>query len=80
MEETPEKDRSATFYIDLGINYQSAKQYEKSIECWNKTLALDPKSSTAHNNIGVSYVFMKKYSFFNTKYELRASNFFVHMF
>jgi tetratricopeptide (TPR) repeat protein len=61
MEATPEKDRTAAFYLDLGLNYQHSKQYLKSIVAWDKMLVLDPKNALAYNNIGVSNLLLFKY-------------------
>lgn len=61
MENTPEKDRTFGFYIDLGLNYQLAKKYQKSIYIWNKAIDIDSKDPRPYNNIGVSLIYLKKY-------------------
>jgi protein O-mannosyl-transferase len=42
-------------YLQLGNCYNYLKQYEKSIENYNKVLALDPNDDNAHNNLGITY-------------------------
>lgn len=61
MEKTAEKDRTFDFFIDLGLNYQLAKKYEKSIEVWNKAIKTNSKDARPYNNIGVSLIYLKQY-------------------
>lgn len=61
MEKTSEKDRTFDFYIDLGLNYQLAKKYEKSIEIWNRAIKINSKNARSYNNIGVSFIYLKRY-------------------
>jgi len=41
--------------LQLGNCYNYLKQYELSIEYYNKVLAVDPDDKNAHNNLGITY-------------------------
>lgn len=43
-------------YFDLGLIYYNQKQFNKTIECWNKIVALDPKSADIMFSIGKVYL------------------------
>ena len=42
-------------YLQLGNCYNYLKQYEKSIEHYNKVLAMDPNDDNALKNMGITY-------------------------
>ena len=41
-------------YILKGNEFYYKKKYEKSIECYDKALEIDPKNATAWNNKGLA--------------------------
>jgi tetratricopeptide (TPR) repeat protein len=42
-------------YLQLGNCYNYLKQYEKSVENYNKVLSMDPNDENARNNLGITY-------------------------
>ena len=42
-------------YINLGLAYYNAKQYEPAIKAWKKALEYNPKGDLAYNNIAAAY-------------------------
>lgn len=60
-EAIPVAERKPKDYLDLGLDYFSLKQYEKSIELFKECLKLDPSNSLAYNNMGTSYMFLRNY-------------------
>ncbi len=42
-------------YLQLGNAYNYLKDYEKSIQYYNKVLAMDPDDDNAMNNLGITY-------------------------
>ena len=42
-------------YINLGLAYYNAKQYEPAIKAWEKALEYNPKGDLAYNNIAAAY-------------------------
>jgi tetratricopeptide (TPR) repeat protein len=53
--------KDEAYYINLGLNYYNAGQYDTAIESWEEALALNPGSALIHNNIGSAYNAMKEY-------------------
>jgi len=47
--------------IDLSVAYINNQMPEKSIECLDKALELNPNSAVAYNNKCVAYTLMKEY-------------------
>jgi tetratricopeptide (TPR) repeat protein len=45
----------------LGLSYQNLHQIEKSIDCFENTLKLNPKNFSALNNLGISYKKLRNY-------------------
>ncbi len=48
-------------YINLGLAYYNAAQYEPAIKAWEKALEYNPKGDLAYNNIAAAYGGMKNY-------------------
>ncbi len=46
----------------LGLSFQNLHQTEKSIECFENALNLNPKNFSALNNLGLSYKKLRNYS------------------
>src|SRR4051812_12163196 len=42
-------------YINLGLTYYNAAQYQESIKAWEKALEYNPKGELAFNNIAAAY-------------------------
>lgn len=61
MEKTPVDKRTVPFYIDYGMHYFKAGDFDKSIEIWNKIFDLEPKNTVALNNIGTAFMMKNQY-------------------
>ncbi|MEQ8469842.1 MAG: tetratricopeptide repeat protein [Marinoscillum sp.] len=48
-------------YIDEGIAYHDAGEYELAVEAYQHALYLNDSSSLAHYEIGMTYMYMKEY-------------------
>ena len=46
----------------LGLSFQNIHQIEKSINCFENALGLNPKNFSASNNLGLSYKKLKNYN------------------
>lgn len=47
---------TAENYIALGIQQLRVKKYDEAVESFHQAVKLDPSSSQAHHNLGVTYV------------------------
>ena len=45
-----------------GLSFQNIHQIEKSINCFENALGLNPKNFSASNNLGISYKKLKNYT------------------
>lgn len=61
MEKTPANKRTVPFYIDYGMYYFKAGDFDKSIEIWNKIFDIEPKNTIALNNIGTAFMMKNQY-------------------
>jgi Tfp pilus assembly protein PilF len=52
--------RDASSYLAEGLDELHAGSYDKAIQSWKHTLALDPGSALAANNIGTAYMMKKQ--------------------
>ncbi len=58
-----EKAPSYKTYLNLGLVYYQAKQYELSIEATQKAIDFDPNQAVAYNNIAAAYGALEKWDF-----------------
>lgn len=61
QEKTPENKRNVNFYVDYGMNYFKAGEYDKSIEIWSEIFLIEPNNTIALNNIGTSFMLKNQY-------------------
>jgi tetratricopeptide (TPR) repeat protein len=47
-------------YNNMGYSYRKLKQYDKAIELYEKSLAIDPNLAEAHEYIGEAYLELGK--------------------
>ena len=52
--------RTATSYLDEGLNELHIGDYDQAIEAWQRALRLDPANALAANNIGTAYMFRQQ--------------------
>ena len=45
----------------VGLCFQNLNKYNKSIECFENAIKINPKNFSAFNNLGISYKKLKKY-------------------
>jgi cytochrome c-type biogenesis protein CcmH/NrfG len=45
---------------NLGISYRRLNNYDKAIDAYSKSIAIDPKWINAATNIAVAYIHKKK--------------------
>lgn len=48
-------------YVNLGLAYYNAAQYQEAIKAWEKALEYNPKGELAYNNIAAAYGNMNNY-------------------
>lgn len=48
-------------YINLGLAYYNAGNFQESIKAWEKALTYNPKGDLAYNNIAAAYGGMQNY-------------------
>jgi tetratricopeptide (TPR) repeat protein len=53
--QNPNKTAAFNACLNQGLEYYYAKEYEKSIESTKKAIALNPKNSSAYNNLCSAY-------------------------
>ena len=51
----------AQISANIGQAYLKQKQYQKSIQYYQKSIGLDPKSAISYNGIGIAYAMLKRY-------------------
>ena len=56
------KDNNDYLWNILGLCHQNLNSFEKSIECFNNAININPQNFAAINNIGISYKKLKKYT------------------
>ncbi len=56
FEDTPVGKRNIAYYMDYGMVYFKAGNYDKSIEIWSKIGDIDKKNTDALNNIGTAFM------------------------
>jgi uncharacterized protein (TIGR04222 family) len=52
---------TAEEWNEKGVGFVVSGEYEKSIECFDKAIELNPNDDSAHNNRGVAYNNLKQY-------------------
>lgn len=62
MEKTTEDKRDIPYYTSYGLLFLKLQEYDKSIEVWNKMLAIDSKNGVALTNKGVAYMAKNDYN------------------
>lgn len=62
LQRTPEQTERARILANIGRLYLKSKMYEKSVQEYEKALALNPQVIEAYNGIGIAYVNLKRYS------------------
>ncbi len=79
--ETPAPARAIDFFND-GINYLSAREYEKATTAFTQAIERNPKDSAYYNNRAIAYMRSKKYSQaiqdLNRSIEMRPNDFFAY--
>ncbi len=58
-----EKSPSYQTFLNLGLVYYQAGDYEKSVEATQKAIDLDPNQAVAYNNIAAAYGSLEKWDF-----------------
>jgi len=60
---TTEKAPSYQTFLNLGLVYYQAGDFEKSVAATQKAIDLDPNQAVAYNNIAAAYGAMEKWDF-----------------
>lgn len=63
FEKAVKEDSEFAFAWDnLGVNYRRLKNYDKAIECYKKSLEIDPKGLMPLQNMALVYQYKKEYN------------------
>lgn len=61
LETAIKKQRNVLWFIDLGMMYYQAKDYEKAIDIFTKATVLKPNDPNVYNNLGSAYAANRQY-------------------